>query len=142
MQYEFEQMQDCITALFDCFERVSLEGQPLEQSLRKLIEQNISFARKMVELSEKFDELYARPIDEGLKAMIAKVCEKVGSRVPSGEPREMLEGVLEELGRREKGMRQKEGAQRDARHSGNHGRESRVKRPDSENQRPKQPSTK
>lgn len=29
MQYEFEQMQDCITALFDCFERVQLDGQPI-----------------------------------------------------------------------------------------------------------------
>lgn len=64
MQYEFEQMQDCITSLFDCFERVQLEGQPLESSLRKLIEQNIGFARKMVELSEKFDELYSRESQE------------------------------------------------------------------------------
>jgi len=60
MLYEFEQMQDCITALFDCFERVQLKDQPMEHSLRKLTEQNISFARKMIELSEKFDELYSR----------------------------------------------------------------------------------
>lgn len=51
LQYEFDHMQDCITALFDCFEKVNISGQPLDELQKKLVQQNISFARKMVELS-------------------------------------------------------------------------------------------